>query len=419
MSPRLNTKENIMENEDHRSLGRRLRLFDTVPVIGAGLPIWLPDGAVIRGELERMAAEIAERTGCVRVHTPVLAKRALFEQSGHWDKFAEDMFPAMKVGEDELVLRPANCPSHVQVYAAEAHSWRDLPVRLIESASMFRSELSGVLGGLSRVRQISLDDAHVFCMPVQVVDEVVLALDAIADAYAVLGIDVDHYRLSGRGQAGAGSDEDWDASEADLRAALDRRGIPYVHVPGEGAFYGPKIDVQVRDAAGREETLSTVQVDRVLPERFGLVYVGSDGAKHRPVMVHRGLLSSMERLVALLIERYQGRFPTWLSPVQVALVPMDPRRHADAAELVQARMSAAGIRVRVLDRGSLGSRIARAHALQAPYIAVLGDREAADGTLTVDARAVPVHDLIAAIRDEIDSRAQRPVILGEGVSGAA
>ncbi|UJP10772.1 threonine--tRNA ligase [Microbacterium sp. KUDC0406] len=294
-----------MENEDHRSLGRRLRLFDTVPIIGAGLPIWLPDGAVIRGELERMAAEIAERTGCVRVHTPVLAKRALFEQSGHWNKFAEDMFPAMKVGDDELVLRPANCPSHVQVYAAEAHSWRDLPVRLIESASMFRSELSGVLGGLSRVRQISLDDAHVFCAEDQVVDEVVQALDAITDAYGVLGITVDHYRLSGRGP-GSGADQDWDASEADLRAALDRRGIPFEYVPGEGAFYGPKIDVQVRDSAGREETLSTVQVDRVLPERFGLSYIGVDGAKHRPVMIHRGLLSSMERLVALLIEQYQG-----------------------------------------------------------------------------------------------------------------
>ncbi|MFE6733249.1 threonine--tRNA ligase [Microbacterium sp. NPDC057650] len=408
-----------MENEDHRSLGRRLRLFDTVPVIGAGLPIWLPDGAVIRGELERMAAEIAERTGCMRIHTPVLAKRALFEQSGHWDKFAEDMFPAMRVGDEELVLRPANCPSHVQVYAAHAHSWRDLPVRLIESASMFRSELSGVLGGLSRVRQISLDDAHVFCMPDQVVDEVVLALEAITTAYGVLGIEIDHYRLSGRGDSSVGSDEEWAASEADLQAALEQCGIPYVPVPGEGAFYGPKIDIQVRDAAGREETLSTVQVDRVLPERFGLAYIGADGAKHRPVMVHRGLLSSMERLVALLIEQYQGHFPTWLSPVQVALVPMDPRRHADAAELVRARMSATGIRVRVLDRGSLGSRIARAHALAAPYIAVLGDREAADGTLSVDARAVPVAELIAAIREDIESRAQRPVILGDGVLGAA
>ncbi|REJ04601.1 threonine--tRNA ligase [Microbacterium bovistercoris] len=394
-----------MENEDHRSLGRRLRLFDTVPVIGAGLPIWLPDGAVIRGELERLAAEIAERTGCVRIHTPVLAKRALFEQSGHWDKFAADMFPVMKVGDDELVLRPANCPSHVQVYAAEARSWRDLPVRLVESASMFRSELSGVLGGLSRVRQINLDDAHVFCTADQVVDEVVQALDAIADAYEVLGVKVDHYRLSGRGADSAGTDHDWDASEADLRAALRLRGLAYIHVAGEGAFYGPKIDVQVRDAAGREETLSTVQVDRVLPQRFGLSYVGPDGAKHRPVMIHRGLLSSMERLVALLIEQHQGRFPTWLSPVQVALAPVDPRRHADAAEQAHARLAAAGIRARVLDRGSLGSRIARAHALPAPFVAVLGDREAASGDLTVNGRSVELDQFIAEIRAEIDSRA--------------
>ncbi|MFC4137381.1 MULTISPECIES: threonine--tRNA ligase [unclassified Microbacterium] len=397
-----------MENEDHRVLGRRLRLFDTVPVIGAGLPIWLPDGAVIRSELERMAAEIAERTGCMRINTPVLAKRALFEQSGHWDKFTADMFPVMRVGDDELVLRPANCPSHVQVYAAEARSWRDLPVRLVESASMFRSELSGVLGGLSRVRQISLDDAHVFCTEAQVVDEVVQALDAIIDAYEVLGVKVDHYRLSGRGADSAGSDRDWDASEADLRDALSRRGIRYVHVPGEGAFYGPKIDIQVLDSAGREETLSTVQVDRVLPQRFGLSYVGADAAKHRPVMIHRGLLSSMERLVALLIERYQGRFPTWLSPVQVAVLPVDPRRHADAAELLRARLAAAGFRVRLLDRGTLSARIARAHALPAPYVGVVGDREAAAGSVTVNGRDMEVVDLLSKLRAEVDSRSARP-----------
>lgn len=407
-----------MENEDHRSLGRRLRLFDTVPVIGAGLPIWLPDGAVIRGELERLASEIAERTGCVRIHTPVLAKRALFEQSGHWDKFAEDMFPAMKVGEDELVLRPANCPSHVQVYASDARSWRDLPLRFVESASMFRSELSGVLGGLSRVRQISLDDAHVFCTEEQVVEEVVQALEAILEAYRVLGIPVDHFRLSGRGESSAGSEEDWDASEDDLRGALDRLALPYEHVLGEGAFYGPKIDVQVRDAAGREETLSTVQVDRVLPERFRLAYVGADGRRHRPVMIHRGLLSSMERLVALLIEQYQGRFPTWLAPVQVGLVPVDPRHHAEAVGLLRVRLESAGVRVRVLDRGSLASRISRSHALPAAHTAVIGAREAAAGTVALGDREIPVEDFLSRVQEEIVGRLPR--VMGSGdETGAA
>jgi threonyl-tRNA synthetase len=404
-----------MQNEDHRVLGRRLRLFDTVPIVGAGLPLWLPDGAIIRGELERLAAEIAERTGCQHIHTPVLAKRELFERSGHWDKFAEDMFPAMRVGAEELVLRPANCPSHVQVYAAEARSWRDLPVRFVESASMFRSELSGVLGGLSRVRQINLDDAHVFCTVDQVVDEVMNALGAIVDAYRVLGVRVDHFRLSGRGADVAGSDEDWNASEADLRAALERLGIDYEYVPGEGAFYGPKIDVQVLDAVGREETLSTVQVDRVLPERFGLSYVGADGAKHRPVMIHRGLLSSMERLVALLIEQYQGRFPTWLSPVQVALVPMDPRRHLRPVEELRDRLSRAGIRPRILDRGSLSARIARAYELPAPYVAVLGDREVAAGTLAVDRHEVDVSAFIETVREEVASRSAVRVISSDTV----
>lgn len=394
-------------HNDHRRLGRELHLFDTSPVIGAGLPMWMPDGAIVRTELERFAAEQADLSGCQRIFTPVLAKRELFERSGHWDKFAEDMFPPMRVGGEELVLRPANCPSHVQVYAAAQHSWRDLPVRYAENAAMFRSELSGVLGGLSRVRQISLDDAHVFCRPDQVVDEVRLALEAIRSTYAVLGIEIAYHRLSVRGEHGAyaGSDEDWGLAESELDTALQQTGTPYRRAPGEAAFYGPKIDVQVIDAGGREETLSTIQIDRVMPERFALSYVSPAGDRKRPVMVHRGLLSSMERMVALLIERYAGRFPTWLAPHQVDLLPVDPRRHHSAAQDVLRRLERAGVRARVRADGSLGSRVRNAHRDRAAYIAVIGDQEVADDGLAVNGIGVQLDAFIAALKEEIATRA--------------
>jgi threonyl-tRNA synthetase len=315
---------------DHRRLGRELKLFATDPLAGAGLPLWLPDGAVIRAELERLAAEEAIRGGSQPVYTPVLAKRALFERSGHWAKFADDMFPPMRVGGrdggagEELVLRPANCPHHVLVYASEQRSYRDLPVRLTELGSMFRSELSGVLGGLTRVRQINLDDTHVFCAPEQVRDEIVRGLEAVRRCYRVLGIDVTRYRLSRRGSGDGylGREELWADAEQQLIAALGQLGLDYEDAPGEAAFYGPKIDVQVTDPAGREESLSTVQLDFNQPDRFDASYVGADGARHRPVMIHRGVLSSMERMVAHLIEHYDGAFPPWLAPVQVLVLPV-------------------------------------------------------------------------------------------------
>ncbi|MFT4137093.1 threonine--tRNA ligase [Microbacterium sp.] len=392
-------------DHDHRVLGRRLELFDTAPLIGAGLPMWLPDGAVIRAEIERFAAEQVAASGCRRVYTPVLAKRELFERSGHWHKFSDDMFPPMRVGGEELVLRPANCPAHTQVYASRSRSWRELPVRLAEAGTMFRSELSGVLGGLSRVRQISLDDAHAFCREDQVVDEVVLALGAIDHVYAVLGIDVDYFRLSVRGAGGSydGDDEAWDAAEHELRTALERAGLPFRRVEGEAAFYGPKIDVQVIDAGGREETLSTVQVDRVQPERFGLSYIGGDGAKHRPVMVHRGLLSSVERLVALLIERYEGRFPTWLAPTQVDVLPVSEAQLGAAAEVLAA-CEEAGIRARLRDRGTLGARIRQAHEDRSAYVAVIGPAEADAGTVAIGNVQLAVADAVAAISAEIAAR---------------
>jgi threonyl-tRNA synthetase len=250
-------------------------------------------------------------------------------------KFAADMFPPMQVGGEELVLRPANCPHHALIYAAEQRSFRDLPVRLTEAASMFRSELSGVLGGLSRVRQINLDDTHVFCLPEQVTDEIALGLAAAQRYHRILGIEVTRYQLSRRGQDAAhlGGDALWQDAENQLAAALDRLGLAYDDAPGEAAFYGPKIDVQVTDSAGREDTLSTIQLDFNQPERFDLGYIGPDGRRHRPAMIHRGVLSSMDRLVAYLIERYDGAFPPWLAPLQVLVLPVGGQQAAVAGSL--------------------------------------------------------------------------------------
>jgi len=369
---------------DHRELGRELEFFATTPFVGAGLPLWLPDGAIIRSELEKFAAEQAARSGCRGVYTPVMAKKELYERSGHWSKFSDDMFPEMKIGGEAFLLRPANCPHHAQVFAARGRSYRELPFRVRELGSMFRSELSGVLSGLSRVRQINLDDAHVFCSRQQVQAEVIVALDAIERCYSTLGIAERGYRLSIRGGEGQylGTDEQWADAEDHLRGALNARSIEYVEAKGEAAFYGPKIDVQVRDAHGREETLSTVQLDFNQPERFDLEYTAEDGSKARPVMIHRGLLGSMERMTALLIERFEGRMPPWLAPNQVSILPVGDR-HRDAAERLRADLEAHDVRVAIAADGSLGRRIREARTHRDPYIAVIGDNEVHGGTVDV------------------------------------
>jgi threonyl-tRNA synthetase len=328
------------------------------------------------------------------------------------------MFPPMRVGDgdggagEELVLRPANCPHHTLVYAAEQRSFRDLPVRLYELGSMFRSELSGVLGGLSRVRQINLDDCHVFCPPDQVRDEIVRGVQAVQRCYALLGIGITRYRLSRRGSGDGylGGGELWAAAEHQLAGALADLGLDYEDAPGEAAFYGPKIDVQVTDPAGREETLSTVQVDFNQPERFDLGYVGADGARHRPVMIHRGVLSAMERLVAHLIEQYDGAFPPWLAPVQVLVLPVADA-HAERARQVADELLAAGLRAECDPaNATLGARIRRARERRVPYLAVIGDREAAGGVVALRLRdgrqldAVPVDRLAAEISRQVATR---------------
>jgi len=406
---------------DHRKLGRELHLFDTHELVGAGLPLWLPDGAVIRAELEQYIAERAIDWGCQRVYSPVLGKRELYERSGHWGKFAEDMFPPMLIGGEEFVLRPANCPHHALIYAAQQHSYRDLPIRLSELGSMFRSELSGVLGGLSRVRQINLDDTHVFCTEDQIGVEVAAALEQIRIAYDVLGIELAYLRLSLSGPKGKyiGDPGVWQRAEDRLAQALEELGLRYEKAPDEAAVYGPKVDVQVVDPAGREETLSTVQLDFFQPERFDLGYIGPDGDRLRPVMIHCGVLSSMERLVAHLIELYAGAFPVWLAPLQVLVLPVGPAQHEASAQLVE-QFRGAGLRAESdASDNTLGLRVRRARERRVPYVAVLGEREVAAGEVALRRRdgqqlpALPVERAIARIGAVARSRS-RALDLPEG-----
>jgi threonyl-tRNA synthetase len=380
---------NIEARPDHRDVNQDLPVFATDPLAGAGLPLWLPDGAVIREELQRLAKDLARADGCLSVYSPVLGKRALFERSGHWAKFSDDMFPPMPVGGDELVLRPANCPHHALIYASSQRSYRDLPIRLNELGAMFRAERSGVLSGLSRVRQINLDDTHVFCRPDQVAAEAERALRTALRAQRILGLPVDYVRLSRRddGPAFLGDHAQWEAAEAALRSAAEHagladRGLRLVDGPGEAAFYGPKLDLQVRDGRGHEETIATVQLDFNQPERFDLTYDAADGGRERVIMIHRGTVGSMERVVAALLERYQGRLPLWLAPVQVCVLPVGAEHDAAARRLAD-DLIAAGLRPRVETAGSVGARVRASRQRRDHLIAVIGDAELADGTAAV------------------------------------
>jgi threonyl-tRNA synthetase len=389
---------------DHRELGRELGLFDTDPLIGAGLPYWLPDGATVRHALEEYVRAVERRAGYQHVYSPVLGKRELYEISGHWAHFGDDMFPPMELGRERVVLRPSLCPHHALIYRSRARGHRELPLRIAELGGMYRSELSGVLGGLTRVRAIHLNDAHIFCTADQAADEAAAALAMIGRAYAALGISPARYRLSLAGHGGkyVAAPGEWERAAALLTGVLDRSGLPYEAAEGEAAFYGPKIDVQVADDAGRESTLSTVQIDFHQPERFGLSYLGADGARHRPVLVHRSIIGSVERAVAHLVERHGGAFPAWLAPVQVAVLPVSAAESGAAGAVVE-RCADLGLRARTdgPDRDSLAARVRKARLV--PYQAVIGPREAAEGHLALrlrDGRRLspgPAADMLARI----------------------
>jgi threonyl-tRNA synthetase len=374
---------------DHRKLGRELGLFDTDPLIGAGLPYWLPDGAAVRYALESYIRAAERRAGYQHVYSPVLGKRELYEISGHWAHYQDDMYPPMRVSGDELVLRPSLCPHHALIYRSRSHSYRELPLRMAELGGQYRAERSGVLGGLTRVRAMHLNDAHIFCTLGQVGAEAAAALALIRSAYQAMGIEVLRYRLSlgaGTGPGGGKYVDDpdlWARATAMLTSVLDQAGVDYQAADGEAAFYGPKIDIQVADHADREATMSTVQIDFYQPARFGLSYIGPDGLRHQPVMVHRSIIGTVERAVAVLIEQHGGAFPAWLAPVQVLVLPVSDAER-DAAAALAGRCEAAGLRTRVAAEGSLGARVRDGRLV--PYIAVIGPAEASAGTVALRLR---------------------------------
>jgi threonyl-tRNA synthetase len=371
-----------MDHADHRKLGRQLGIFASDELCGSGLPLWLPAGAAVRSELERYVVDLERRNGYMHVYTPALAKQDLYERSGHWQHFQDDMYPPMEVGAERAVLRPMNCPHHILVFINERPLARQLPWRLAELGTMFRFERSGVVGGLSRTRQMTLNDGHVFCLPDHLEAEIGRILSMVEEAYRALSIPPPRYRLSLRGSGLKYVDNDamWERSEAVLRSALGNLGLAFEEQAGEAAFYGPKIDLQVEDPQGREETLSTVQVDFHLPEQFDL-WVQDGSERVRPVMVHRSIVSTMERMVAHLLEVHDGALPVWLSPTQVRVVPIvdDVVPFADE---VAAALRAADLRVDVDGRdATLNAKVRDAQQAKVPYIAVVGRREAVDRTV--------------------------------------
>ncbi len=378
---------------DHRKLGRALGLFDTDPLIGAGLPYLLPAGAAVRHELEEYVRELERKVGYQHVYSPVLGKRELYEISGHWEHYRDGMYPPMTVDpaggadqrSEQVVLRPSLCPHHAVIYRSRAHSYRELPLRMAEIGGMYRAELSGVLGGLTRVRAIQLNDAHIFCTLDQVAAEAAAALAMIREAYCALGLASARYRLSLGGPSAkyVGSPGMWDRAEGILRGVLDQAGLAYDAEEGEAAFYGPKIDVQVTDSAERETSLSTVQVDFYQPDRFALEYIGPDNNRHRPVMVHRSVIGSLDRMLAHLIDTHGGAFPPWLAPTQLAVLPVSAGQRPAAQSFVTKAIEA-GLRAELDTEGSLAVRIRRHHVV--PYQAILGNDEVASGEVSLRLR---------------------------------
>jgi len=368
------------KKRDHRKLGQELGLFMISDSIGPGLPVWLPKGALVRSILERYIVDIERSLGYQHVNTPQLARVDLYKRSGHWDHFKDNMYPLMAFeNKEELVLRPMNCPHHIIIYKHELHSYRDLPIRLAELGTMYRYERSGVLSGLSRVRAMTLNDAHIFCLPEQIQSEAVGVLRLIQRVYRDFGFKDYWYRLSLRNPQDkvnfVDNDAMWDTAESYLRQALAEVGVQYKEAPGEAAYYGPKIDVQLNDVLGHGETLSTVQLDFYLPERFELEYVDKDGQYKRPVMIHRGVISTMERMMAFLIEHHAGNFPLWLAPVQIKIVTVTDQQ-LDYARGILKQLKDGGFRVELDERNEkLGYKIREAQLAKIPYAVVIGDKE--------------------------------------------
>lgn len=402
------------KERDHRKLGKELDLFMISPEVGSGLPFWLPKGATIRRIIERYIVDKEISLGYQHVYTPIMADVNLYKTSGHWDHYHDDMFPPMDMGDGEmLVLRPMNCPHHMMVYKNDLHSYRELPIRIAELGMMHRYEKSGALSGLQRVREMTLNDGHTFVRPDQIKDEFKRTLDLMVAVYKDFNISDYRFRLSYRDPKNTDKyfDDDamWENAQTMLKAAMDELELDYFEAEGEAAFYGPKLDVQVKTALGMEETLSTIQLDFLLPERFDLTYVGEDGENnHRPVVIHRGIVSTMERFVAYLTEVYKGAFPTWLAPIQGTIIPVSNEAHGDYAYELKERMQELGLRIEVDDRNEkMGYKIRASQTQKIPYQIVVGDQEMKDATVNIrkygskETESMPANLFIDAIVAEV------------------
>lgn len=370
-----------IKERDHRTIGRDLDLFFVDPKVGAGLPYWMPKGATIRRVVERYIVDKEVADGYEHVYTPVLMNVDAYKTSGHWAHYRDDMFPPMDMGDGEMLeLRPMNCPSHIQIYKHHIRSYRELPIRIAELGMMHRYEKSGALSGLQRVREMTLNDGHTFVALDQIREEFAKVLKLIMDVYKDFDITDYYFRLSYRDPKNTdkyyANDEMWETSQSMLKAAMDDLGLDYVEAEGEAAFYGPKLDIQTKTALGNDETMSTIQLDFMLPERFGLTYVGQDGEEHRPVMIHRGIVGTMERFIAYLTEIYKGAFPTWLAPVQAEIIPVNEEAHGAYADKVREELAKRGFRAEVDHRNEkIGYKIRESQTQKVPYTLVLGDEE--------------------------------------------
>ncbi len=405
------------KERDHRKLGKELRIFELTEEAGKGLALWLPNGFTVRKVLEDYVYRLERRAGYKHVSTPILGTKQLYEISGHWDHYRDNMFPVMERDDEVFVLRPMSCPHHMLVFKSELRSYRDLPIRYAEIVTQHRYEASGALSGLERVRAMTLTDAHLFVRKDQIKEEVLNAYKLIQQAIDDLGLKVEYVELALRDEEkGKFHDNDklWNYAEEMLRSVLDEENIEYTEMKGEAAFYGPKIDFQVRTAVGHIITMSTVQLDFLLPERFDLTYIGKDGEKHRPVVIHRGLISTWERLMSILLEQYKGAFPTWLSPIQIKLIPVNNDLHEKFVKDLYKKLLDEDFRVEIDFREEkLSYKIRDAQVKKVPYQVVIGDKEKHEGKVTYrkygekTQNTVSIEEFINLVKEDIESKGKK------------
>lgn len=410
----MSMSENPKDN-DHKKLGKELDLFAFSDAVGKGLPLWTPKGSVVRRELERFIVDEEIKRGYDHVYTPEIAKLDLYKKSGHYPHYKDSMYAPIEIDKEEFMLRPMTCPHHFELYLRKPHSYRELPIRIAELAKLFRYEQSGELMGLQRVRSFCLADAHIICASEeQAVEEIGKALDLIEYVTKILGLTDYHYRLSLGDRKDTEkyfkNDAAWEKGEDLLRKLLKKRGAKFTESLGEAAFYGPKIDIQMKNVNGKEDTILTVQYDFCMPERFDLSYTGEDGKQHRAFVVHRSSIGAIERIIAFLIEKYGGAFPLWLSPVQAAIIPVTEKHNAYAKEIFE-KLKSANIRVELRDdNGTLGKKIREAKTEKVPYTLIVGDAEIKNSTVTLESRdkgkvgEKSVDDAVASLLREIKEK---------------